>query len=180
MISRYSRLLALAFVVLCCWAFIAAPVAAAEKRLGFGARYFRTIDDLDDEGFDDIEDDGYSLVGSLQIAPRGLFSFLFDLEYFEDGYGGASADTLSPQALVVIGHGLYAGVGVGVNYSDDLPDELSDPFYIARAGFQMELVPRIFLDINANYHANAFEALDEADTDAVTLGALVRFGIGRR
>lgn len=159
---------------------IASPAAAAEKRLGFGAHYFRTIDDLDDEGFDDIEDDGYSLIGSLHVVPRGLLSFMFDLEYFQDGYGGSPADTLAPQFLVVLGRGLYGGVGVGVSYSDELPDEFSDPFYVARAGFQVELIPRLFLDINANYQANAFNELDEADTDAITLGGLIRFTVGGR
>ena len=41
--------------------------------------------------------------------------------------------------------------------------------------FDLLLLPRLRLDINANYRADAFSALDQADTDAITLGASVRF-----
>lgn len=160
----------------------ATPAQAAEKRLGFGVHYWRTVDDIDDDGVDDIEDDGVSYLGSYQILPGGLLSFELDVEYFEAGFGGSEDSVISPQAFALIGHGLYAGVGIGVSYASDGfdGDDFSDPFYMARVGFNMELLPKLFLDINANYQANAFNELDEADTDAITLGALLRFGIGGR
>lgn len=159
---------------------VSTPAQGAEKRLGGGVHYWRTIDDIDDEGLDDIDDDGYGIVGSFQIVPAGLFSFEFDVEYYDDGFGGSRDSVIAPQALVLIGHGLYAGAGVGIEYSDGFRDgdKWSDPFYVGRVGLNLELLPNFFLDINANYQANAFDELDEADTDSITLGALVRIGIG--
>lgn len=175
---RYRAGIGIVALLVVCGVVASAPAEAAEKRLGFGVHYWRTVDDLDDEGVDDIEDDGVSYLGSYQVLPGGLLSFELDLEYFEEGFGGSTDSVFSPQAFVLIGHGLYAGVGVGVSYSSGFEDDFSDPFYLARVGFNMELLPKLFLDINANYQANAFNELDEADTDAITLGALLRFGIG--
>jgi hypothetical protein len=154
-----------------------APAAAqaAEHYLGGGIHYWRTIDDLADEGFDDIEDEGRSFVLSYQAVPAGILSFQMDLEYFEEGFGGATEEAFSPQVYVVVGHGLYAAVGAGVIYSDDFEDEFSDVFYAARVGFNFAVLPRVRLDVNANYRAGAFDELEDADTDAITLGAVIRF-----
>ncbi|MGH9380683.1 MAG: hypothetical protein ACRD2Z_08740 [Thermoanaerobaculia bacterium] len=175
---RHRAIVGIAALLMLVGIIAATPAQAAEKRLGFGVHYWRTVDDIDDEGLGDIEDDGVSYLGSYQILPGGLLSFEFDLEYFEAGFGGSEDAVFSPQAFLLVGHGLYAGVGVGVGYSDGFEDDVSDPFYIARVGFNMELLPKLFLDINANYQANAFSELDQADTDAITLGALLRFGLG--
>lgn len=176
---RYRASIGIVALLVLCGVVAAAPAEAAERRLGFGVHYWQTLDDIDDEGFDEeIDEDGVSFLGSYQIVPGGLFSFEFDVEYFDAGFGGSPDSVISPQAFLLIGHGLYAGVGVGVGYSDGFEDDFSDPFYMARAGFNIELLPSLFLDINANYQANAFNELDEADTDAITLGALLRFGIG--
>lgn len=149
-------------------------LAAAEHRIGFGYHYWKTVDDLDD--FSDIEDDGYATVISYQYLPGGLIRFEFDLEYFPDGFAGSSEKAYSPQAYVMVGRFFYAGVGVGVTQSDGFADgdEWSDPWYAARAGIDMLLLPKLHLDINANYRADAFKELEEADTDALTFGASLR------
>lgn len=175
---RYRAGIGIMALLILCGVVASTPAQAAEKRLGFGVHYWRTVDDIDDDGVDDIDDDGVSYLGSYQILPGGLLSFELDVEYFEEGFGGSPDSVFSPQAFLLVGHGLYAGVGVGVGYSDGFEDDFSDPFYMARLGFNIELLPKLFLDVNANYQANAFDELDEADTDAITLGALLRFGIG--
>lgn len=155
-----------------------APASAAEHRIGVGANYWRTVDDLVDDGFD-VDEDGLAPYLTYQLVPAGLFRFELDLEYFESGFGGSptASEAISPQAFVLVGHGFYAGVGVGVTYSSDLPgDEISDPFYAARVGLEFVLLPKVHLDVNANYRAGTFDALDEASTDTITLGAAVRFG----
>ena len=155
---------------------VLAPAAqAAEHKIGFGAHFWRTVDDIADDGFDNIDDDGFAGVFSYQYVPESLLYFEFDVEYFGDGFGGSDDTAITPMAFVLVGRGLYGGVGVGLTFADSFVDDVSDPFFAARIGFQFSLVPNIQFDINANYRADAFNELDGADTDAITLGAVVRF-----
>ena len=151
-------------------ALIAGP-AAADHRIGFGVHHWQTVDDLADEGFEGLEDEGTSGIVSYQYMPEGIFSLELDLEYFADGFGGSTEEAFSPQAYLLIGHGLYAGAGVGVIHSDG---ETSDMFYAARIGFDISIIPRLSLDVNANYRFDDWDLVDEVETDTVTLGALVR------
>jgi len=157
------------------------PALAADHSLGVGAQFFRTVDsftdDIFDDSFNDVEDDGYALVLSYQYVPKGLLRFELDLEYYEDGFGGAGETAFTPIGYVLLGRSWYVGVGLGVTYSDGLADDVSDPFYAARIGWRFDLLPKISLDLNANYRADAFNDLDQADTDAITLGAILRFDI---
>lgn len=150
--------------------------AAAEHRLGLGLLYFDATDDLGNGGID-INDDGTAWVLSYQYRPGGLLSFEFDLELAPDGYAGASDSTVSPVAWVLFGKGLYAGLGAGVSFSSDFEDDVSDPFFAARVGFNFLLLPRTRLDVNVNYRADAFDGLGDVDSDAITLGAILRFTI---
>ena len=152
----------------------ATPGLAGEHRLGGGFHYWETLDDFQDSGFD-IDDSGLAPVLSYQYIPGGLIRFEIDVEYFEKGFAGSTEAAYSPQAYVLLGGGLYAGLGVGVTVSSGLEDEVSDPFYAARAGFEMALLPSVTLDINANYRFGAWDELDDYSTDTITLGALVRF-----
>jgi hypothetical protein len=163
---------------------VGAAPAAAEHRLGFGFHYWKTIDELVDDGsdaFDEIEDDGLSQVFSYQYVPGGLIKFEVDLEYFDKGFGGATGASWSPQVWVLAGSSIYGGVGVGVTYgkNEGFADwdeaEFSDPYYAARAGFDLLLLPRLHLDIGANYRFDAWSELEDADTDTLTLGAVARF-----
>ena len=154
----------------------ASPAGAAEHRFGLGVNYWQTLDDLVDEGFD-VEEDGLAPVVTYQYRPGGLIGFQIDLEYFDDGFGGATSEALSPQVYLTVGGGLYGAVGVGITYSSDFQDDFSDPFWAARIGLDFELLPKIHLDIHANYRAGTFDELDQADTDSITLGAAVRAGL---
>ena len=156
------------------------PVAsvAAEHSFGGGVRYWKTLDDLD--GFDDISEDGYSLMGSYRFQPKGLLSFEFDLELYNEGFGGADDNAWAPQALVLFGHGLYIGAGAGVLLADVQGDDTSDTFYVLRGGFDFPILPHLRLDIFANYITDAYDNLGDVDSDAITLGANVRFTLGSR
>lgn len=153
---------------------LAAPAQAVEHRIGGGVHYWRTLDEIGDD-FGDIDEDGLSALVSYQLAPSGLLKFQVDAEYFEKGFGGAEDDAISPQVYVLLGGTVYAGVGAGIIYSDNFDDGESDPFYAARLGLDMTLLPRLHLDINANYRTTDWDELEEADTDTITLGAVVRF-----
>ncbi|MDX1632464.1 MAG: hypothetical protein R3234_11415 [Thermoanaerobaculia bacterium] len=155
---------------------LAVPSGAAEHRFGVGVNYWETVDDLVDEEFD-VEEDGLAPVLTYQYRPGGLIGFQVDLEYFEEGFGGSTSEALSPQAYVTVGGGIYGAIGVGVTYSDDFDGEFSDPFWAARAGLDFELLPKIHIDIHANYRADTFDELDQASSDTVTLGIALRAGL---
>ncbi|HET9768373.1 MAG TPA: outer membrane beta-barrel protein [Thermoanaerobaculia bacterium] len=149
------------------------PVAAsaAEHRFGLGALYWRSLDDLSDLGLDE---DGTAPYLTYQYVPAGIFRFELDLEYYGKGFGGSDSTAYSPLAYVLVEFGLYAGVGVGVTVSDGLEDNVSDPFYAARLGYDFQLVPRLHFDVNANYRAGSFKELEDYDQDSLTLGAAAR------
>jgi hypothetical protein len=78
-------------------------------------------------------------------------------------------------AFVLLGKGLYGGVGAGISFSDGLVDNRSDPFWVARLGLDLLILPKTRLDLHADYRARAFDELDNVKTDGVTLGAAIRF-----
>ena len=155
---------------------------AAENRFGLGVHFWKTVDDLvddiGDDSFADIEDDGFAVVLSYQRVPRGLFRFELDVEIYGEGYGGSDDTAVTPLAYILFGgDGLYVGAGVGVTFSDGLDGSVSDPFFAGRIGWDFALLPSLSLDINANYRTGSFSEIDSFDSDAVTLGAMVRFNL---
>jgi hypothetical protein len=156
-------------LLLCC----TLPTAAAEHRLGAGIHYWRTVNDL---GSGSLDSNGVAGMLSYQYVPMGLFKIEGDLEYFPKGFGGADDTAWSPQVYFLVGGRFYAGVGAGVIYSKSFDGELSDPFYAARIGTDLVLLPHLHLDVNANYRFKDWNQIDEADTDTITLGAVVRVG----
>ena len=161
-------------LALCLLTLLALPAAAADHRIGGGFHYWRTIDDLRDEGFDEIDDSGLAEVVSYQYVPGGLIKLEIDVEYFDDGFGGSLEATYSPQVYLVVGSFVYGAVGTGVLVSDGFEDNVSDPFLAAKVGIDTLLLPKLHLDVNANYRFDDWNQLNDADTDTVTLAALVR------
>jgi len=158
-------------------ALLTAPAASAGgHRIGYGFHHWRAIDDISDG---DIRDSGSSHVFSYQYLTAAVLRLEADLEYFADGYGGSGEKAYSPQFYVLFGRFLYGGIGVGITNSDGFPDgkSWSDPWYALRGGFEILLLPKIHLDLNANYRANAFSALENADTDSLTFGASLRLSL---
>ncbi|MDH3403641.1 MAG: hypothetical protein OES32_16525 [Acidobacteriota bacterium] len=170
-----------AFVVaLALLAFAVAPAAhAADHYFGGGFRYLKTVDDLETEG-GRVDADGRSFILSYQLDPAGLLKLEADLEVFDGGFGDATGTVYSPQVFALVGGTLYGGVGAGLYYlsSNQIGSSSSDVFYLGRLGLQLTLLPRIHLDLNANYQTDAFaKVFDGAGSDAITLGAMVRFRI---
>ncbi len=169
----FRSLLLVAVSIILLASLATAPVAAGEHRLGFGVHYWKSVEDFADEL--DVDEDGLAYIGSYQYYPGGILGFEFDLEYFDAGFAGATSEVWSPQAYVIVGKGLYAGLGVGSNYADNFTDSFSDPFFAAKAGFNLPLLPHLRLDMNANYRFDDWSELDQASSDTITLGANVRF-----
>lgn len=148
-----------------------AAASAAEHRFGLGELYWRSLDDLSSAG---LKDNGVAPYLTYQYVPEGIFRAELDLEYYRKGFGGSDSAAYSPVAFVLVEFGLYGGVGIGVTISDGLSNNVSDPFYAARLGYDFQLVPRLHFDVNANYRADTFKGLKGYDTDSLTFGAAAR------
>ena len=146
--------------------------AESSHRIGVGVRYWIAVDDIE---ADNIDEDGLAIIASYQYLLTEYLKFEADAEYLEEGYAGSDESVLSPQAYILIGKGLYAGAGIGINYSDG--EFADDPFYALRAGIDLEILPSIYLDINANYRFEKWdfdEIEDDIDADTITVGAILR------
>ena len=163
-----SCILRLLVVVACSFA----VGAQAETSLGLGARYFQTIDSLEKP----FEESGLAPLISLRTDLGALLRLQVDGVLYPEGYAGSRDDVFSPQAFLLLGSGLYAGLGVGTLYANS--DFADSPFFIARAGLDIALFPGLHLDINANYEFAEWDGINEldenVDTDTVTLGAALR------
>lgn len=144
---------------------------AGNHRIGGGANYWVSVDDLDN----DFDDDGVSFFGSYQYWPS-LIGLELDVEFLPDRFGESA---VSPQAYLLVGKGIYAGLGIGTTYTDG--DFAEEPFYALKAGFNIELLPGIFADIYGNYRFNDKADFDDddsdIDTDTVFLGMAVRIAL---
>lgn len=147
--------------------------ARAESSLGLGAHYFRTVDSLDKP----FDEDGLAPVISYRADLIPLLMLQLDGVLYPDGYAGSEKDVFSPQAFLLVGSGIYAGVGVGTLYADG--DFSDSPFFALRAGVTLALFPALHLDINANYEFSNWDGINKldknVDSDTVTLGAALRF-----
>lgn len=155
---------------------MAATSARAEgTRIGGGVHYWRTVDSLEGE----IDDNGLAPVVSVQQRLGDLLALQLDVELYPDGFAGSDKDVLAPQAFVLLGSGLYAGLGIGTLYADS---NFSDnPFFILRAGIDLELLPELHVDVNANYQFSEWDGIntldEDVDSDTITLGAALRIDL---
>ena len=147
--------------------------ASAANSIGVGVHYWTAVKDIDIEN---VDRNGFSVIGSFQNRVAGFSTLELDLEIFGEGYAGAKETVFSPQGYLLFGRSLYGGAGVGINYSDG---SYSDPFFALRAGVDLEVLPAIHLDLNANYRFENwdFERIKgDVKTGNITLGAIVRLG----
>ena len=147
--------------------------ADIKNRIGIGANYWKNLDDIDVKDFDDS---GLSYYLSYQLIPASLLKFELDVEMMQDGYAGSDDTVFSPQGFIILGAGIYAGLGIGTYYTDG--DFSSDPFFTLRAGLDIHVLPYIWLDVNANYRFEDWndisDVTDDVSTDTIMLGAAVR------
>ena len=147
--------------------------AESAHRIGVGANYWMMLDDID---VDNIDEDGVSWLATYQYKAAALLKLEADLEVFPDDFEGLDGVVYAPQAYLVVGSTIYAALGVGVFYADG--DFADDPFYALRAGLDLEILPQLYLDLNANYRfadwAHPSDIADDIDGDTLMLGAAVR------
>lgn len=147
--------------------------AEANTRIGAGVHYWKTLDKID---LKNVDENGLSWIASFQYGSESLLKLQADLEIFPKRFAGMEHVSYAPCAFVLAGHAIYGGLGIGTYYSDG---KFADkPFYVLRAGVDLELLPSIYLDINANYRWENWKKLNKVvkdiDTNTVTLGAAIR------
>lgn len=162
------------------------PVFSSEHSLGIGGHYFKTLEEISDDLNDDYADafhkDGIGLNLSYKYKPSIIYGFLCELQFFPDGYY-FSESAISSRILFLMGSTVYVGAGIAWNYLSTEPafedlggnsGEWTDAYYLVRAGFELPIVPRLKLDINANYELNQWSDLEDFDSDYISLGAGIR------
>lgn len=160
------------------WLAFAPAALAATHRIGLGANYWKTLNDIEVNDVTNIDESGLSWLVSYQYAPEGIFKLELDLEHYPKLGGGAERKAFwSPEAFVLVGGTLYGGAGVGWYYDGDVFS--NSPFFMLRAGIDFAILPFLSLDINANYRFNNWHkgVTDDIDTDTVRLGAALRFSM---
>jgi hypothetical protein len=139
------------------------------SRLGVGLHYWTTVNKIPGH---DIDKNGFSWVGSCQLNSESLIKLETDLEVFPSRFAGSGKTAFAPQAYVLAGKSIYGGLGIGIYYNGKFADS---PFYALRAGLAFELVPSIYLDVNANYRWENWSGLGKAvkgiKPSTITLGA---------
>ena len=149
--------------------------AGGEHRIGGGVHYLRTVGDIEKD--DSFDENALSFSGSYQARGSGLLGLELGLEATPD-YLGLDETLWQPQGYILLGRTLYAGAGIGIGYLDG--EWLDDPFYAFRLGFDLEILPNLYLDINGNYRfqdSKVLDTIDEEDLDVVTFGASIRIGL---
>jgi hypothetical protein len=160
----------IAGLVICCvlTGFVAAE---AGPRIGAGLTYWHALEDIDLKEFDQ---DGASWFITYQSGGDGLIRWEADFEMMPDGFMASPETVYAPQVYAVLGRTITAAAGIGWYYADG--DWADEPFYALRAGMEFVLLPKISLDVTANYRFTKWGELEgeDIDTDTIMLGAAVR------
>lgn len=146
--------------------------ASAGTRFGGGVHYLRTLGDIKDNP--EIDENSFAFMGSVAFS-GAMVRFEADLEIIPD-YIGSDEMMLIPQGYVLLGNFIYGGLGIGVGHLGDFGWQ--DPFYALRAGVDF-MAGGLDLDVFATYRIQKLsdlEGLSSDDANAITFGALIRFG----
>jgi len=151
--------------------------AEVKHRFGAGARYWMAVSKVKP---DNVDQEGVSWLLTYQLQPVSMLRIEADVEMMPESFGAFAApgqDVYAPQVYLLVGMGLYAGVGAGTYYVDG--EFWDKPFYGLRAGLDLMIVPHLYLDINGNYRFEKWNELNGQDIseDTVFLGAALRIEI---
>lgn len=103
------------------------------------------------------------VIGQTELRIYFMLGLELDVEWFDNGFGGSSEDVFAPQALLLVGTWIYAAGGLGVYFTDG--DFANDPFFVLRAGLNLELLPSLYFDFNVNYRFEEWEDLQDRGTN---------------
>lgn len=149
--------------------------AESENRFGVGANYWTVLDNIDAHN---IDKNGFSGLVSYQRRLGALLALEGDVEIFPKNFQGITDTAYAPEAFVVLGSTIYGAAGAGILYADS--KFANEPFYALRAGLNLEILPRIFLDLNVNYRfaktTDLSATAKDIDTNTLLAGAALRLG----
>jgi hypothetical protein len=160
------------FTLLAAFTLLTFGAAYAEDNLGVGVSFW-SFSDVSEA---DVEDEsGLSFTASYQ-RHGDLLGVELAAEIFPYRLDG---DAWAPQAYLLLGSDIYAGIGVGImNVEGDWAD---DPFFALKAGLNFELRPDLFLDVSTGYRFAGKEELKdgitEIDSDTFHVGVALRFAL---
>jgi hypothetical protein len=150
--------------------------AQAGRSIGAGLNYWHTLKNIDLSEFDR---DGASWFVTYQSSGKYFIGWEADLELMPEGFMASPKKVYAPQVYAVVKMVVTGAVGIGWYYSDG--DWADEPFYVLRAGMEFPLLPKITLDIDANYRFTKWGELKDQDdkikvidTDTIMLGAALR------
>ncbi len=147
--------------------------ADSNFQIGVGANYWVAVEDAIDDSFDE---DGLGWMISSRYMFTPYFGLGLELERSPDNYIQLEEPIYCPAAYLIVGKGLYGGLGVGTYFYDG--EFIEDVFYALRVGLAVEIVPHLILDLNVNYRVDKWSGIKEADdnidTDNVLFGGAVR------
>jgi hypothetical protein len=154
-------------------------IAWAGRSVGAGINYWHALKDID---FSEFDRNGTSWFVTCRSTGGHFIGWEADLEIMPEGFMASRKDVYAPQAYAIIRMVITGAVGIGWYYSDG--DWADEPFYALRAGMEFPLLPRISLDVNANYRFTKWGDLKDEngdvkviDTDTIMLGAALRLDI---
>ncbi len=143
---------------------------------GFGAHYWRTIDDLGTSR--EFDRQGVAWTVSVRLGLSRWLGVEGALEMLPGGFLGADDRLYAPHVMVVLGRSLYLAAGGGWFFMDG--DIYDDPFYLCRGGLSLELLPLVSVDFYGDYRFTRWDDVEtiarDISTETVTLGAAVRVG----
>lgn|SRR5262245_47194511 len=152
----------------------AVGTARAGRTIGGGIHYLRNLGDITNTGTIDLDQNSYSLLGSVK-GDLGMLKVDGQVEYIFD-HVGTGHEMWQPSAWLLAGGMLYGGGGIGIGYTNGAWQ--ANPFYALRAGAEVPL-GGLALDAYATYQFQSdaeLKNLTGEDLDSITFAAIVRFG----
>ncbi len=147
--------------------------AQSNHRIGAGVNYWTVLDDID---AGDIDKNGFSGLISYQRRLSSLFKLETALEMFPENFHGIDDVVYAPQAYLVLGSTIYAAAGIGILYANN--SFADNAFYAVRAGLDLKILPKIYLDINVHYRfadtTDLSATARDIGVDTLMTGAAVR------
>ena len=153
---------------------VAVSAHAKSFEIGAGATYWYSIDEAKDKSFDR---DGLGYSASCEIYLTDYLALALEVERTPENFVFLEKELYLPAAYVVLGDGVYIGLGAGTYYYDS--DFVDDYWYALRGGFKIPFFGGgLVLDVNVNYRSENWddikEVTEKVGSETLMVGAALR------